>query len=164
MRALPAALFLPLLFLAPMFLVGALSGPAAAQGPIVATPLPPPDAQGAEPNPEVPPAAMSRPASFPNVWQQRQGATIQALDKINARHAELTLRLGVPVKFHALTIMLKGCVVRPPDQPADAAAFLSVTDTGDNSPAFNGWMVRSAPAVSMLQHPVYDLRVTGCTP
>lgn len=164
MRALPAALFLAPMFLAPMFLVGALSGPADAQGPIVATPLPPPDVQGAEPNTEVPPAAMSRPASFPNVWQQRQGATIQALDKINARHAELTLRLGVPVKFHALTIMLKGCVVRPPDQPADAAAFLSVTDTGDNSPAFNGWMVRSAPAVSMLQHPVYDLRVTGCTP
>lgn len=147
-----------------LFLALALSASAYAQGPIVATPLPPPDAQGAEPNAEVPPAAMSRPASFPNVWQQRQGATIQALDKINARHAELTLRLGVPVKFHALTIVLKGCVVRPPDQPADAAAFLSVTDTGDNAQAFNGWMVRSAPAVSMLQHPVYDLRVIGCTP
>ena len=154
MKALPAAAFLAL----------ALSGLAHAQGPIVATPLPPLDAQGTETGTEVPPAAMSRSASFPNVWQQRQGATVQALDKINARHTELTLRLGVPVKFHALTIMLKACVVRPPDQPADAAAFLSVTDGADNSQAFNGWMVRSAPAVSMLQHPVYDLRVMGCTP
>lgn len=154
MKALPAAAFLAL----------ALSGLAHAQGPIVATPLPPLDAQGTETGTEVPPAAMSRSASFPNVWQQRQGATVQALDKINARHAELTLRLGVLVKFHALTIMLKACVVRPPDQPADAAAFLSVTDGADNSQAFNGWMVRSAPAVSMLQHPVYDLRVMGCTP
>lgn len=154
MKALSAALLVAL----------ALSDPAFAQGPIVATPLPPPDAQGTEPGTEIPPAALSRPASFPNVWQQRQAATVQALDKINARHAELTLRLGVPVKFHALTIMLKACVVRPPDQPADAAAFLSVTDGADNSQAFNGWMVRSAPAVSMMQHPIYDLRVIACTP
>ncbi len=159
MRALPAAAFLALALSGIV-----LTGMAYAQGPIVATPLPPLDAQGTEPGTEVPPAAMSRSASFPNVWQQRQGATVQALDKINARHAELTLRLGVPVKFHALTIMLKACVVRPPDQPADAAAFLSVTDSSDNAQAFNGWMVRSAPAVSMLQHPVYDLRVMGCTP
>lgn len=136
---------------------------ARAQGSIVATPLPPFGAQ-TEPEAAGPPPALSKPARFPDVWQPRQGATIQALDKVNARHVELPLRLGVPATFQSLTIMLKACVVRPPDQPSDSAAFVSVTDAKDTSVRFNGWLLRAAPAASMLQHPIYDLRIVGCTP
>ena len=49
------------------------------------------------------------------------------------------------------------------DQPADAAAYLTVTDSHPDSPGFDGWMLEQEPSVSMMQHPVYDLRVTGCT-
>jgi hypothetical protein len=132
------------------------------QAPIIATPLPPPDTQ--------PPASPAEPTAppgaprFPDIWLPRQGASIQALDKVNARHASLTLRLGVPVTFQTLTIMLKACVVRPPDQPTDAAAFLSVTDSNPEAPPFNGWVIRSVPAASMLAHPIYDLRINGCLP
>ena len=141
----------------------ALASAALAQGPIVATPLPPLDGQ-ATPEAPAPVPPPAKPAGFPDVWQPRQGATIQALDKVNARTTALTLRLGVPVTFQTLTIMLKACVVRPPDQPADAAAFSTVTDrTGDAAP-LSLWLVRSAPAASMLQHPMYDVRVNACLP
>ena len=70
----------------------------------------------------------------------------------------------MPVTFQTLTIMLKACVVRPPDQPAAAAAFITVSDrTGDAAP-LSLWLVQSAPAASMLQHPMYDVRVNACLP
>ena len=52
-------------------------------------------------------------------------------------------------------------MVRPPDQPADAAA-LWMSPTATRSPGFDGWLLRDEPSVSMMQHPIYDLRVTGC--
>ncbi len=66
--------------------------------------------------------------------------------------------------FGSLRITVQACAVRPPDQPQDAAAFLHITDSHDGEPDFTGWMIASAPSVSMLEHPVYDVRVTGCRP
>ena len=28
--------------------------------------------------------------------------------------------------------------------------------------AFRGWMLASAPALSLMEHPIYDVRVTSC--
>jgi hypothetical protein len=53
-------------------------------------------------------------------------------------------------------------VMRAADQPPDAAAFLDVTDSHPDSPGFVGWMLENEPAASMMQHPIYDLRVIGC--
>ena len=89
---------------------------------------------------------------------------MQVLDKVNAQNQTLTVKAGQSARFGSITILVKSCVIRPPDKPSDAAAFLVVTDSRDEAAAFSGWIVRSAPAVSMLQHPIYDLRVTGCTP
>ncbi len=48
------------------------------------------------------------------------------------------------------------------EQPADAAAYVTVTDSRDNMLGFQGWLIHSTPATSMMQHPIYDLRVEGC--
>jgi len=53
-------------------------------------------------------------------------------------------------------------MVRPPDQPADATAFLDIIDSHGGAPAFHGWMLLSDPALSMFAHPVYDVRLAGC--
>ncbi len=112
--------------------------------------------------PAQPPAAM--PAAPGPAWLPRGEAVLQALDKVNARSQTLSVRVGASAHFGSLTIAVQSCVARPPDQPADAAAFLVVTDATPGSPAFHGWMFQSDPAVSMLQHPIYDLRVLGCRP
>jgi hypothetical protein len=82
---------------------------------------------------------------------------------VNAQTAALTIKVGGSATFGSLTITARACVVRPTDQPADAAAFLAVTDSHADSPGFNGWMLQDEPSVSMMEHPIYDLRVTGCT-
>ena len=98
----------------------------------------------------------------PNIWVPARVAKLQALDKVNAQATALTIKVGQSASLGSLTITVKACVIRPADQPADAAAYLDVTDSHADSPAFKGWMLEDEPAVSMMQHPIYDLRVTGC--
>jgi hypothetical protein len=120
--------------------------------------LPKPGAQ-APPAPATPPASADR----PNIWVPAGSAKLVALDKVNAQATELTVTVGQSATFGSLTITVKACSVRPPDQPADAAAYLHITDSHVDAPGFDGWMLRDEPSVSMMQHPIYDLRVAGCT-
>lgn len=99
----------------------------------------------------------------PNVWVPATGAKLQALDKVNAQTQLLTVNVGQSVTFGSLTITVKACMTRPADQAADAAALLDVQDSHSDAPPFNGWMLAAEPSASMLQNPVYDLRVAGCT-
>ena len=64
----------------------------------------------------------------------------------------------------ALTIAVRACDVTPPTERQDATAFLDITDSHPDAPSFHGWMLKSDPSVSMLQHPLYDVRVLGCRP
>ena len=113
---------------------------------------------------ETAPALPLTPATPPPTWVVRGVAELQALDKVNARHSMLSLKVGETAPFGTLRIEVLACVVRPPDQPQDAATFLSITDTTGEGVNFRGWMFASQPALSMLQHPVFDIRVTGCRP
>ena len=91
-------------------------------------------------------------------------ATLQALDKVNAVEKTLVVKVGDTGKFASLDIAVRGCFVRPTDKPADATAFLVIRDQRTDAPSFNGWMVRSAPYMSMMAHPLYDVRIAGCSP
>lgn len=127
------------------------------------------DAQAAPPSqppaPDTPKTATATatPApEVPNVWLPAGVARLQALDKVNAQASTLTIKVGQSATFGSLTITVKSCVVRPPDQPADAAAFVDVTDSHPDSSGFKGWLLENEPSVSIMQHPIYDLRVAGC--
>jgi hypothetical protein len=98
----------------------------------------------------------------PSGWLPRRTAELQALDKVNARSAAVEAKVGSPVQYGSLTITVQSCMVRPPDQRPDAAAFIVVADAHEGEPGFRGWMFASAPSVSMLQHPVYDIRLLAC--
>ena len=138
--------------------------------PVPQSPASPNGPTGSEPglgdlgqaSPAVPPVAPPATVERPNMWVPAGVAKLQALDKVNAQAIALTVKVGQSTTFGSLTITVKACVIRPVDQPADAAAYLDVTDSHPDSPGFNGWMLEDEPSVSMMQNPVYDLRVTGC--
>jgi hypothetical protein len=153
---------------------------------VTAAPLPPPD-DGMQPDDttEAPqrdtvPNPLQDPNSVPvpgaNKQTQQQGqpqrggwvqmgtATLQALDKVNARGDTLVVKVGDTGHFGSLDIAVRGCFVRSGDRPSDATAYLVIHDKRADEPSFSGWMVRSAPYMSMLAHPIYDVRVAGCTP
>ena len=107
-----------------------------------------------------PPAAPPGPA--PETWVARPGVEIAALDKITARVTSLVGRVGQAMSFGTLSITVRNCLARGPDQPADQAVYLDITDSRDTAISFHGWMLLSSPSLSMLEHPVYDIRLTGC--
>jgi hypothetical protein len=90
---------------------------------------------------------------------------LQGLDKITARVSEIKVPVGGTVTFGALQITARACDKHPPEEAPEAAAFLEVIETKpDEKPVerFKGWMFASSPALSALEHPVYDLIVLDC--
>ncbi|MBV8096407.1 MAG: DUF2155 domain-containing protein [Acetobacteraceae bacterium] len=113
-----------------------------------------------EPAPDTPPPAEQVPEQ--NIWLPHTEAELQVLDKVNARSQDLQVKTGQSVQYGTLTISVQACMLRPPDQAPDAAGFLVITDRRPGAPGFKGWMLQSAPASSMLENPIYDVRVIGC--
>ena len=105
---------------------------------------------------------MPQPIAPAPSWVAAGTAQLQALDKVNSQATVLTVKVGQSATFGSLTITVKSCMVRPPDKPADAAAYLTVTDSHSDSAGFSGWMLEKEPSVSMMQDPIYDIRLTGC--
>jgi hypothetical protein len=119
-------------------------------------------AQAPAPAPTAPPPS-STPAQYPETWLPRQGVELTGLDKITARMTPVVGKVGQKLSFGTLEVVVRSCVVRGPDQPADQAAFLDVTDSRDAKFGFHGWMLLSSPGVSVIEHPVYDLRLKACS-
>jgi hypothetical protein len=96
-------------------------------------------------------------------------AVLQGLDKVTARVSEFRAPLDEPTRFGTLEIVARTCRETPPTEPPESAAFLeiqelppaSATDTAP-VPLFSGWMFASSPAVSALEHAVYDIWVVDC--
>ncbi len=98
-------------------------------------------------------------------WVPARVAKLQALDKVTARITVLDAPVNQPTRFGSLTITVRSCNARPPEEVPDAAAWMEIVDSRapqGAGPAFRGWMFANAPGVNMLEHPVYDVRVLEC--
>jgi hypothetical protein len=98
-------------------------------------------------------------------WEPRRVAELQMLDKVNARVSVLRATVDQPAQFGTLTLRVAACNARPADEVPDAAAWLEIRDSrrpADRQVVFRGWLFANAPGVSMLEHPVYDVRVLEC--
>jgi hypothetical protein len=92
-------------------------------------------------------------------------AVLQGLDKISARTSQIEAPVGSTVNFGTLSIVVRDCEQSPPEDSPENAAFLQIfeTPTGeDTKRLFSGWMFSSSPALSELEHPVYDVTLLAC--
>ena len=87
---------------------------------------------------------------------------LKALDALNGTTTDLTVHVGETVRFGRLEITADTCRVPAEDPKSDAYAFLRIRDTREEAARFSGWMFASSPALSALDHPRYDVWVTGC--
>ncbi len=110
-------------------------------------------------------ALLLAPAAGAQEWRLGRVAELQALDKVTARVVTLRAQVNQPERFGSLTITVRSCNARPPDEVPDAAAWLEIADSrapANGAAVFRGWMFANAPGVNMLQHPVYDIRLIDC--
>ena len=92
-------------------------------------------------------------------------AILQGLDKVAARVSQIETPVGSSVTFGTLSILVRDCETAPPDAPPDNAAFIQIYETppGEQTKRlFSGWMFSSSPALSGLEHPVYDVTLLAC--
>ncbi len=104
-------------------------------------------------------------------------ATINILNKITTERVSQVIETGSIDHYGTLNIKLFDCVTSQPNEPKGVKALIEITE---NSPSdfvnmslvgqelevgkkiFFGWMIQSNPAISSLEHPIYDITVQGC--
>ncbi|MGE5548023.1 MAG: DUF2155 domain-containing protein [Solirubrobacterales bacterium] len=91
-------------------------------------------------------------------------AVLGGLDKVTARVVSIEAPVGDPVRFGSLEIIARACKKHRPEETPESAAFLDITDmkSAPPQPLFRGWMFSSSPALSAMEHPVYDIWVLDC--
>jgi len=95
---------------------------------------------------------------------------LRALDKVTATTKDYTVPVGDMLQYGSLEINVKHCEKKPPEETPETYAFLQISDArtngsgeeGEHEKLFSGWMFASSPALSALDHPVYDIWVLDC--
>ena len=91
---------------------------------------------------------------------------IKALDKITAKTSSIRLGIGEKKFFGSLEIKALKCQLSENNDFIDTVAYLQVKDLSakDNNQVFlfNRWTFASSPTLQSIDHPVYDLWITGC--
>lgn len=90
---------------------------------------------------------------------------LQSIDKVTGRTLTFEARVGSTVKYGPLYIKVQACRKAPPIEQPESAAFLQiweVTPKDDSKWVFSGWMFASSPALSPMDHPIYDVWVLDC--
>ena len=108
----------------------------------------------------------------PDRRQRRRVAIVEAIDKITAESMRFEVEVGGrPVRFNnALIFSARACEVSAPGELVqDSIAYLDISlqprgaaKVVEPRQIFRGWMFSSTPAVSGLQHPIYDAWIVGC--
>ncbi len=92
---------------------------------------------------------------------------LRALDKSTARTTTFEVKVGATIQYGSLYIKVQSCRKSEPIDKPESAAFLQVwelpPEQQDSRWVFSGWMFASSPALSAMDHPVYDVWVLGCT-
>lgn len=96
--------------------------------------------------------------------EERGAASLRVLDKITARTSAIEIKVDQTATFGSLRVTLRACRQNPPTEPPEAAAFLEIADESPEGTrrVFSGWMFASSPALSAMEHAVYDVWVLGC--
>ena len=92
-------------------------------------------------------------------------AVLQGLDKVTARISTIDAPINESIRFGTLAIVVRHCRKTPPEERPETTAFLEIDDIRRGQAPirlFSGWMFASSPALSALEHPVYDVWVIGC--
>lgn len=113
-----------------------------------------------------PPEPVAPPPEPEKTWENKKIAILRALDKVTARVQTLEAPVGEVARFGDVFIKVQACREPPAIFMPESAAFLQIWDVpagqSESRWVFSGWMFATSPALSAMDHPVYDVWVTDC--
>jgi hypothetical protein len=92
-------------------------------------------------------------------------AVFSGLDKITGATTTFEINIGQEKPFGGLIVKPDVCYTREITEEPQTTSFVEVTEVElDNSrkKIFSGWMFAESPALNAVEHPVYDVWLTGC--
>ncbi len=113
-------------------------------------------------------AAALTVASVAPAWADKiknPTAIFAGLDKITGRITSFEVAIDETVQFGALQLTPRVCYTRPTTEAPNTTAFIEVDEVAKASEyrrIFGGWVFAASPGLHAIEHPVYDLWLTGC--
>jgi hypothetical protein len=92
-------------------------------------------------------------------------AQFSGLDKITGRIFSFEVQIDETVQFGALHVTPKACYTRPSTSTPQTTAYLEVDEvtlSKELRRVFTGWMFAASPGLHAIEHPIYDVWLTGC--
>lgn len=100
------------------------------------------------------------------VMEDYPAVKLQGLDKSVGRTVTFEAKVGSTIQYGPLYVKIHACRKAPPIEKPESAAFLQIWEIppGETKSewVFSGWMFASSPALSAMDHPVYDVWVIEC--
>lgn len=120
-----------------------------------------------------PPVSETAPVIAPEPAMTAQPRVkLQTLDKATARTQTFEADVGSTMQFGPLFIKVETCQKSSPIARPESAAFIKIWETVPEKAGaqeksewvFSGWMFASSPALSPMDHPIYDVWLIECLP
>ena len=92
-------------------------------------------------------------------------AVFAGLDKITGRTIAFQAAAGETVQFGTLQITERACYTRPATEAPQTTTFVEVDEVdaaNQYKRIFSGWMFAASPGLHGIEHPIYDIWLTGC--
>ena len=89
-------------------------------------------------------------------------AEISILNKITTNVDTLKLALKENFLYQELKIYPIDCYLSGPYEKSEVGIYLNIHHKNSKEKIFNGWMLKSLPSISSMEHPIYDIWVEDC--
>ena len=87
---------------------------------------------------------------------------ISILNKITANVLQVKLHLKENYFHDVLRIYPIYCKINDPNERPEVSVYLNIYNKKNNDKLFAGWMLKTLPSVSSLEHPLYDIWINDC--
>ena len=89
-------------------------------------------------------------------------ASLSVLNKITANVDNLDIKLKENFEYGELRIYPIDCYLSSPEEKPETAIYLNIYHNSKDEKIFSGWMLKTLPSISAIEHPIYDIWVNDC--
>ena len=91
-------------------------------------------------------------------------AVFAGLDKVTGKIKSFQSPIEKEGRFGSLLIRPRVCYSRPVTEEPKTTSFVEVDELQQSAAKriFSGWMLAESPGLNAVEHPVYDVWLTGC--
>ena len=92
-------------------------------------------------------------------------AIFAGLDKITGVTTAFEVQIGQEARFGGFVVRPRACYSRPATEEPKTTSFVEVDELETDQSrkrVFTGWMFAESPGLSAVEHPVFDVWLTGC--